>query len=105
MSSLHLSTPDLHVRLARARLMATQLPEPGQDAAPETGPLLPREHFESRDGGCFLKPDGRRRFFVAYERRMERDFTAAQSARFEDFWFGPEEFIDLKTDRIVAYVF
>lgn len=45
------------------------------------GTLHPREHFEFRDGGCFLNPDGRRRFFVAYERRMERDFTAAQSAR------------------------
>ncbi|MBE2205591.1 MAG: CRISPR-associated endonuclease Cas1 [Chthoniobacterales bacterium] len=45
------------------------------------GTLHPKEHFETRDGGCFLNAEGRRRFFVAYERRMDRDFTATQSAR------------------------
>ncbi len=40
------------------------------------GVLNPRTHFENRDGGVFLKLEGRKRFFVAYERRMEREFTS-----------------------------
>lgn len=40
--------------------------------------LQSREHFELRDGGCFLNLEGRRRFFTAYERRMEREFTSEQ---------------------------
>ena len=32
----------------------------------------------SSDGGCFLNLDGRRRFFTAYERRLEREFTSEQ---------------------------
>jgi len=35
-------------------------------------------HFEHRDGGCFLNLEGRRRFFTAYERRLEREFTSEQ---------------------------
>lgn len=42
------------------------------------GTLQPREHFERRDGGCFLNLEGRRRFFTAFERRMEREFTSEQ---------------------------
>ena len=38
------------------------------------GQLQPGEHFESRDGGVFLNVDGRKRFHVAFERRMERTF-------------------------------
>lgn len=38
--------------------------------------LQPREHFERRDGGCLLNLDGRRRFYTAYERRLEREFTS-----------------------------
>ena len=40
--------------------------------------LKSSEHFERRDGGCFLNLDGRRRFFTAYERRLEREFTSEQ---------------------------
>lgn len=40
--------------------------------------LQPREHFERRDGGVFLNTDGRRRFFTAFERRLEREFTSEQ---------------------------
>lgn len=45
------------------------------------GTLQPHLHFETRDGGCFLNAEGRQRFFVAYERRMERDFTTLGSGR------------------------
>lgn len=38
--------------------------------------ILRREHFESRDGGCYLNFDGRKRFFLQYERRMERHFMS-----------------------------
>lgn len=40
--------------------------------------LKPIEHFEKREGGCFLNTEGRRRFFTAYERRLEREFTSEQ---------------------------
>lgn len=40
--------------------------------------LHPTKHFERRNGGVFLNNDGKKRFFVAYERRMEREFTSAQ---------------------------
>jgi len=40
--------------------------------------LHPREHFEKRDGGVFMNTEGKRRFFTAYERRMERPFTSEQ---------------------------
>lgn len=40
--------------------------------------LKPAEHFERKKGGIFLNPEGRRRFHVAYERRMERLFTSEQ---------------------------
>lgn len=33
-------------------------------------------HFESRDGGVFLNEEGRKRFFLQYERRMERQFMS-----------------------------
>lgn len=42
------------------------------------GTLHPRNHFEERDGGVFLNGEGKRRFFVAYERRMEREFLSEQ---------------------------
>jgi CRISP-associated protein Cas1 len=42
------------------------------------GVLRPAEHFEKRDGGCFLNLAGRRRFFTTYERRFEREFTSEQ---------------------------
>lgn len=35
---------------------------------------LKADDFEYRDGGCYLKRDSRRRFFTAYEDRMEREF-------------------------------
>ena len=40
--------------------------------------LQPREHFEPRDGGIFLNAEGRRKFYLAYERRLEREFTSEQ---------------------------
>lgn len=38
--------------------------------------ILNADHFESRDGGVFLNNEGRRRFFLQYERRMERQFMS-----------------------------
>ena len=43
--------------------------------------LNPRAHFENRNGGVYLSVEGRKRFFVAYERRMEREFTSEQHGR------------------------
>lgn len=40
--------------------------------------LQPHEHFEPRDGGIFLNTEGRRKFYLAYERRLEREFTSEQ---------------------------
>lgn len=40
--------------------------------------LQPGRDFEQRDGGCLLNLGGRRRFFTAYERRLEREFTSEQ---------------------------
>jgi CRISPR-associated protein Cas1 len=40
--------------------------------------LNPRAHFENRNGGVYLSVEGRKRFFVAYERRMEREFISEQ---------------------------
>ena len=42
------------------------------------GVLNPRTHFENRNNGVYLNLDGRKRFFVAYERRMEREFRSEQ---------------------------
>lgn len=38
--------------------------------------ILNADHFEHRDGGCFLNPEGRRKFFLQYERRIERQFLS-----------------------------
>ncbi len=44
------------------------------------GTLHPTQHFQTRDdGGCYLNLEGKRRFFVAYERRMEREYTHAHT--------------------------
>jgi CRISPR-associated protein Cas1 len=43
------------------------------------GTLHPVRHFDKRDGGVYLNTDGRKRFYVAYERRMERPYTSEQS--------------------------
>jgi CRISPR-associated endonuclease Cas1 len=43
--------------------------------------LRPNDHFEQRDGGCFLNREGRNLFIAHYERRLEREFTSEQSAR------------------------
>lgn len=40
--------------------------------------LRPGDHFEERNGGIYLNREGRGRFFNAYERRMEREFTSEQ---------------------------
>ena len=38
--------------------------------------ILNKDHFESRDGGVFLNEEGRKKFFLQYERRMERQFLS-----------------------------
>jgi CRISPR-associated protein Cas1 len=38
--------------------------------------ILNHSHFESRDGGVFLNQEGRKKFFLQYERRMERQFMS-----------------------------
>ncbi len=38
--------------------------------------ILNHTHFETRDGGVFLNQDGCRKFFLQYERRMERQFLS-----------------------------
>lgn len=38
--------------------------------------ILNAAHFEHRDGGCFLNEEGRRKFFLQYERRIERQFLS-----------------------------
>jgi CRISPR-associated protein Cas1 len=38
--------------------------------------ILQAAHFESRDGGVFLNTEGRKKFFLQYERRMEREFMS-----------------------------
>lgn len=40
------------------------------------GTLHPIKHFENKEGGIYLNSDGKKRFFVAYERRMDRAFTS-----------------------------
>ncbi len=36
--------------------------------------LKPLDHFELRDGGVYLNTEGKKRFFVAWERRLTREF-------------------------------
>ncbi|MDW8309402.1 MAG: CRISPR-associated endonuclease Cas1 [Verrucomicrobiales bacterium] len=38
--------------------------------------ILNPKHFQHRDGGCFLNEDGRKKFFLQYERRLERQFLS-----------------------------
>ena len=38
--------------------------------------ILKAEHFETRNGGVYLNNDGRKKFFLQYERRMERQFLS-----------------------------
>ncbi len=38
--------------------------------------ILGPAHFDHRDGGCFLNEEGRRKFFLQYERRLERQFLS-----------------------------
>ena len=45
------------------------------------GTLRPADHFEKRDGGVYLNDEGRKRFFVAYERRVTRNFFSEQRGR------------------------
>ncbi|MCX7868540.1 MAG: CRISPR-associated endonuclease Cas1 [Terrimicrobiaceae bacterium] len=45
------------------------------------GTLDPKTHFERRDGGCYLNTESKRRFFVAYDPRMEREFTSIHTSR------------------------
>jgi CRISPR-associated protein Cas1 len=45
------------------------------------GTLHPDRHFKPADGGIYLNLSGRRRFFTAYERRMDRPFTSELSGQ------------------------
>lgn len=45
------------------------------------GTLKPQTHFERFDGGIHLNIEGKKRFFVAYERRLEREFTSPRNGR------------------------
>ncbi len=45
------------------------------------GTLHPQHHFEPRNGGIYLNSEGKKRFFVAYEKRMEREFTSEQTQK------------------------
>lgn len=38
--------------------------------------MVNKTHFEARDGGVFLNEEGRKKFFLQYERRMERQFMS-----------------------------
>ena len=38
--------------------------------------MVKAEHFEERNGGVFLNPEGRKKYFLQYERRMERQFMS-----------------------------
>jgi CRISPR-associated protein Cas1 len=38
--------------------------------------ILNESHFEKCDGGVFLNEEGRKKFFLQYERRMERQFMS-----------------------------
>jgi len=38
--------------------------------------MLNGSHFEEKKGGVYLNEDGRRKFFLQYERRMERQFMS-----------------------------
>ena len=38
--------------------------------------ILNADHFEARNGGVYLSDDGRKKFILQYERRMEREFLA-----------------------------
>ncbi len=40
------------------------------------GTVNSKSHFEPREGGIYLNDDGRRRYYTAYERRMDRPFTS-----------------------------
>ena len=38
--------------------------------------ILSAKHFEPRNGGIYLNEEGRKKFFLQYERRMEREFLS-----------------------------
>lgn len=38
--------------------------------------ILNADHFEPKNGGVYLNEEGRRKFFLQYERRMERQFMS-----------------------------
>ena len=38
--------------------------------------ILSAKHFEPKNGGVYLNEEGRKKFFLQYERRMERQFLS-----------------------------
>ena len=71
-----------------------------------THQILNSDHFEPQNGGIYLNRDGRARFLLQYERRIERQFMAeaighrttlrqqisAQAAQFKASLEQPEKF-------------
>ena len=45
------------------------------------GILCPVRHFENRNGGVYLSVEGKKKFFVQYEKRMEREFNSPDGSR------------------------
>jgi CRISPR-associated protein Cas1 len=43
--------------------------------------LKPDSHFERQEGGVYLNTEGKKRFFVAYERRLEREFSGPRNGQ------------------------
>jgi CRISPR-associated protein Cas1 len=43
--------------------------------------ILGTDHFEARNGGCYLNESGRRKFLLQYERRMERQFLSEHTGQ------------------------
>jgi CRISPR-associated protein Cas1 len=43
--------------------------------------LKPAVHFQTRDGGVYLNAEGRKRFLIAYERRLTREFLSEQTGQ------------------------
>ncbi|MCX8157561.1 MAG: CRISPR-associated endonuclease Cas1 [Verrucomicrobiae bacterium] len=63
--------------------LALDLMEPFRPAVVEaltldlfTHQMLKAEHFEPKNGGVYLAEEGRRKFLLQYERRMERQFLS-----------------------------
>lgn len=74
----------LHVTENRRWSLALDMIEPFRPALSEAltldlfsrQMLKPERHFEQKQGGVYLNEEGRRKFLLQYERRMERQFLS-----------------------------